>query len=139
MRDGDLRKLFKKHIPKFHWQPIETGAMGSGIPDTNWCFEGQEGWVEYKWSDRGLITLRPEQVGWIIERTRHGGNVKIAVRWTQYGEEYIGIFDGHMCEDFTRRSVIDNLEYMIYSSAGKPNIWVWNKIQEALLDRTYMV
>lgn len=79
--DGGLRKEFRKHLPAFHWQSVETGGTGQGVPDSNFCAPGGiEGWVEYKQTDGYAVTLLPEQVGWLSRRARMGGRVWIAVR-----------------------------------------------------------
>ncbi len=78
--DGGLRSLFRANLPKFHWVSVESGATGSGIPDMNYCCDGDEGWIEMKQTPGHRVPLRPEQVGWIARRVRAGGRVWIAVR-----------------------------------------------------------
>lgn len=94
--DGGLSGEFRKHLPGFHFQSIETGGTGRGIPDTNYAcefcagkshstliygaFVGVEGWIEYKTTDGWVLGLRPEQVGWIARRARMGCRVWVAVR-----------------------------------------------------------
>lgn len=80
MMDGNLRKLFKDHLPDFHWQSIETAGTGRGVPDSNYCFKGSEGWVEFKITKGYSVGLRPEQTAWILRRVRAGGRVFVAVR-----------------------------------------------------------
>lgn len=79
-RDGDLRAIFRRRLPDFDWQSVETGSTGRGIPDSNYCRDGSEGWIEFKAAKAWAVGLRPEQCGWILRRTRHGGRVWIAVR-----------------------------------------------------------
>lgn len=78
--DAGLRPLFRQHLPQFDWQSVETGGTGRGCPDSNFCVRGVEGWIEYKSTDGYEVSLRPEQIGWIARRVRHGGRVWIAVR-----------------------------------------------------------
>lgn len=78
--DGGLRPLFRAHLPQFDWTSIESGATGGGIPDSNFCSRGIEGWIEYKQTPGYTVTLQPEQIGWIARRVRHGGRVWVAVR-----------------------------------------------------------
>ncbi len=78
--DGGLRSLFRQHLPQFDWQSIESGLTGAGIPDSNYCREGREGWIEYKRTTGWTVPLEPEQVGWIARRARYGGRVLVAVR-----------------------------------------------------------
>jgi hypothetical protein len=78
--DGGLRALFRQNLPRFDWCSIESGTTGGGIPDSNYCALGVEGWIEFKQTPGHAVTLRPEQVGWIMRRVRYGGRVWIAVR-----------------------------------------------------------
>ncbi len=84
--DGGLRALFRQHLLWFDWCSVESGTTGRGIPDSNYCIKdavdgrGIEGWVEFKQTPGWTCPLRPEQVGWIMRRTRHGGRVHVAVR-----------------------------------------------------------
>jgi len=80
MIDGGLRKLFREHLPMVHWQSIETGGTGRGVPDTNGCFRGCEFWVEFKQTSGWVVSLRPEQIAWMSRRERSGGRTFIAVR-----------------------------------------------------------
>lgn len=80
--DGGLRVLFRDNLPTFHWQSVETGGTGLGVPDSNYCRLGAEGWIEFKATQGWTVTLRPAQVGWIDQRCRAGGRVWIAVRRT---------------------------------------------------------
>ena len=69
----------KIHLKKFlkdigHFQPIETGATASGVPDLNYCFEGIEVWIELKIIHGNKMKFRPTQVPWHIRRARFGGS-----------------------------------------------------------------
>ena len=90
--DDGLRPLFRKHIARCHWQSVETGGTGRGIPDSNYClpplvegYGGYEGWIEYKATKGYEVSLRPEQIGWIMQRGRAGGRVWVAVRRRHQG------------------------------------------------------
>lgn len=81
-RDGGLRAIYRKHLPRVHWVSIESPMTHSGIPDTNYCFGGVEGWIENKLvrrSDR--VEMQKGQPAWMERRHRAGGRVFIAVRW----------------------------------------------------------
>jgi len=78
--DGGLRKLFQARLPHVHWCSVETGSTGRGIPDSNGCIDSHEFWVEFKATENYSVELRPEQVGWLLRRTRAGGRTFIAVR-----------------------------------------------------------
>lgn len=85
MIDGGLRKLFRIHLPTFHWVSVETGLTEQGVPDSNYCVDGIEGWVEYKLSITNKVWLKPEQIGWHERRARAGGRTFIAVRFNHLG------------------------------------------------------
>lgn len=78
--DGGLRQIFREHLTDFDWVSIESGITGGGIPDSNYCSFGIEGWLEFKLATGYAISLRPEQIGWIARRCRYGGRVHVAVR-----------------------------------------------------------
>jgi hypothetical protein len=80
-KDGDLRPIFAQSLPTFHWVAVETGLLGRGIPDTEYCAPGgATGWVEFKQTTAWAVDLRPEQVAWLDRRSRMGGRALIAVR-----------------------------------------------------------
>jgi hypothetical protein len=79
-RDGDLRTIFRRKLPQFDWCSLESPLTGRGIPDSNYCHDGCEGFVEFKKTEGWAVQLRSEQVGWIMRRWRHGGRVWVAVR-----------------------------------------------------------
>lgn len=79
--DGHLRRLFRQNMPEAQWTPIETGATAAGVPDCEFCFPGGlQGWVEFKASKSLAVGLRPEQVSWLLRRSRIGGRCFVAVR-----------------------------------------------------------
>jgi hypothetical protein len=78
--DDGLRPLFRERI-QAHWQSIETGGTGRGVPDSNVCLPSAgERWIEFKATAGWAVTLRPEQIGWLVTRERHGGVTFVAVR-----------------------------------------------------------
>lgn len=80
-REVDFARLIQKNLPEVHWQRIETGGTGLGIPDLNYCCDGVEGWIELKSVASGWqVGLRPEQVAWLARRERAGGRTFVAVR-----------------------------------------------------------
>lgn len=132
MRDGDLRNIFKKNLPQFHWQPIELGAGGVGCLDANFCWNSIEGWIEYKKLQKNRIDLRPEQIGWVLQRIRHGGLVKVAVRLQEPGIDSLLLFDGSMVTDFTSKNLNDNYHLVQSSYHGSPRNWNWDDIKVAI-------
>lgn len=133
-RDGDLRKIFKKKLPQVDWQAVELGALGSGVPDTNFCHEGVEGWVEFKKLNKNGIDLRPEQIGWIKNRIRHGGLVKVALRMPDLADMLL-IFDGSMVTDFVSKSLNENMHHVRGDFIGGPKKWEWNQVLWILKER----
>lgn len=83
--DGNLRKLFQSHLPQVHWQSIESGMTGRGIPDLNGCHEASEFWIECKLTKHWSVSIRPEQIAWLSRRCRVGGRAFVAVRRTATG------------------------------------------------------
>ena len=67
-------------MPRVDWCTVETGMVNPGVPDSNFCYTGTEGWIEHKWTDGWEIPLKPEQIGWHARRGRAGGRVFVAVR-----------------------------------------------------------
>lgn len=81
MKESAFWQLVKKNLPNTHLQRIETGGTGRGIPDVNGCHNGVEFWVELKVVNAGKkIRLRPEQIGWLVKRSIHGGRSFVLVR-----------------------------------------------------------
>lgn len=155
MSDGDLRPIFRARVPPpVHWTSVETGGTGRGVPDSNFCADGVEGWIEYKVTAGWSVTLRPEQIGWLTTRARHGGRVFVAVR--------------RRCEEGPRRDWADDL-YLLEGAAarelreqglrqfavtknaptarrqagllgvwsGGPSAWDWQAVRDVLVSRCY--
>lgn len=121
--DGNLRVLFSKNLPQAHWQSIETGTTGAGVPDANYCCDGIEGWIEFKTVNHNKVTLRPSQIGWIERRIRNGGRCFIAVR----RRHELFLFDGE-----NSRSLDLKKSIFLFYSFGGPAKWNWNVVAEFL-------
>lgn len=142
MSDGHLRQLFQKHIPDFHWQGIETGSTGRGIPDMNYCFDGIEGWVENKLTSTRAVDLRPEQISWMERRTRRGGRTFVAVRRKHAGGPRKGppvdelwIYPGSLARDLYVKGLdAEDGPYPLLYSGGGPAKWGWEYVRTALLN-----
>lgn len=79
--DDGLRSQFRTNLRRgFHWNSIETGGTGKGIPDSEFCCESIARWIEFKWTDGWAVTLLPEQVAWHVSRAERGGTSFVAVR-----------------------------------------------------------
>src|SRR5215475_5876721 len=78
--DGNLRAMFRANLPDFDWLSVETHGTSRGVPDSNYCVDGKEGWIELKACDGWRVSIRPEQAAWAELRLRKGGRVFLAVR-----------------------------------------------------------
>ena len=138
--DGGLRGEFRRRLRNgWHWQSIEN-LVGLGVPDSNYCCDGVEGWVEYKQTEGWACTLRKEQVGWISERIRRGGRVFIAVRRKHSGGPRKGlavdelwIFKGEHAS-ILKKEGIRSVDPVYYGQGGPAN-WDWERI-ETLMKET---
>lgn len=143
MIDGGLGKEFQKHLPRFHWQRIESGLTGLGIPDLNGCKNGIEFWIENKCVRVGhKIKFQPGQVGWIERRRRNGGKVFIAVRYQIPGGprrgpaiDDIRLFSGNDVRalDTDPRGVRPLL-----SGQGGPSNWPWGLVESYLTSYQFL-
>ena len=80
-KERNLWALLRDNIKEVHWQRIETGITGSGVPDVNGCAKGKEFWIELKEVHSGnSLTLRPMQVAWLSKRAMNGGQVFVLAR-----------------------------------------------------------
>jgi hypothetical protein len=137
--DGGLRKLFHSSLKGFHWQAVETGLTGAGVPDSNFCKGGIEGWIEHKQTDAMAIKVKGAQVGWIEQRLRHGGRVFVAVRQTttagpRKGSARDGLWLYH--GSAIRRLYEVGLKHQDQRLGywpGPPNKWDWREIEQILL------
>lgn len=136
--DGGLRPLFHSRLKSgFHWQAIETGGTGRGIPDSNFCCGGVERWVEFKVTDAWAVGLSPEQVAWHTERQARGGVTFVAVRRKHDG----GVRKGSAVDELwlysgrdARRVRADGLRVApIAVFEGGPGVWDWERIRRILL------
>lgn len=77
-----LWALLKDHFPReVHSQRVETGGVGTGVPDVNLCSKaGGEVWWELKMIRGHKVNLSPQQVAWIWKRHKCGGAVFIIAR-----------------------------------------------------------
>lgn len=138
-RDGDLRTIWNANLVGWHLQHIETGGTGRGIPDTNYCYECREGWIENKRGEgvKGdIIKIRPEQIGWIERRHRAGGRVFVAVRrqvltayspdnWKRIDELWL------LGPEHVRLRKLDPANCRMVQKGG-PRNWDWSLIQAIL-------
>lgn len=142
--DGGLRSLFRERLRQgFHWQSIETGLTGLGVPDANFCCSGAEGWIEFKQTDAWAVTLRPEQAGWIYTRWRAGGRVLVAVRRQHSGGPRKGdpvdelwLWSGQWARELKRDGMLQPSSPHIAPIAvwsGGPGGWDWGDVRARVL------
>lgn len=144
--DGDLRPLFRDRLRAgFHWQSIETGLLNAGVPDACFGHESQrEGWVEFKQTREYAVTLRPEQVGWLVQRSRHGGRCFVAVRrWGQgtdgFFEDELWLWDGLYARElkthglrWLKKDEESASVALLGRWTGGPGNWDWGTIEHTL-------
>lgn len=136
--DGGLRGLFIKNLVGWHCQAIETGGVGCGIPDLNYCHGGVEGWIEMKQTAANAVNFDKEQVAWAERRLRTGGRVFAAVRRTTTAGPRKGpptdalyLFHGA----YIRSLYLDGLAACdpLLVCHGPPARWDWAAVKNILL------
>ena len=139
MRDGNLRQLFREHLPEAHWVPVETWSTGQGVPDSEYCFPGgASGWIENKKTSGWRVFIEPHQVAWLERRARAGGRCFVAIRRkTETGprrgkasDELILIRgrDARLLVDGDIKSIYDKVLHCY----GGPSRWDWEDVRRAL-------
>ena len=131
--DDGLRALFRANLRKgFHWQSVETGFTSRGVPDSNCCcVPGVEFWVEFKSVRRGwAVKIRPEQVGWLLTRERHGGRTFVAVRRRVEGADELYVYRGSVARDLKDRGL---LAVPLLRCSGGPSRWDWDAVSSILV------
>lgn len=142
MIDGGLRPLFHDRLRAgFHWQAIETGGTGQGIPDSNFCCATGEGWVEYKWTDGWDVRLKPEQVAWHVKRWLRGGRTWIAVRRQAAAGPRRGaavdelwMFEGRWARELRAGGLRSNAAPLLGRWSGGPALWDWAAVRRLLAE-----
>lgn len=129
--DGGLRALFRARVPPpAHWQSVETGGTSRGVPDSNVCCAGTETWIEFKTTRGWTVPLRPEQVGWIVARTRHGGRCLIATRQLGGMRDDLWIHDGRWARELRDGGLLAALPRGRWD--GGPESWDWTAVRRLL-------
>lgn len=138
--DGGLRQLFHARLREgIHWQAIETGGTGRGIPDSNYCCGGVEGWVEYKQTSAWSVGMRPEQVGWHLTRAQRGGRTFVAVRRQHDGGvrrgaavDELWLFQGTAVSSLARSGLLSD-DGLLGRWSGGPSQWDWVQVRDLLI------
>lgn len=135
MSDANLRQIFRKHLPLFDWQSVETWSTGRGVPDLNFCYNGVEGWIECKRTLAWKVNITPEQIGWIERRCRHGGRVFIAVRRMRAAGPRLGpaVDELYLLPGMAARSLnLQTSQPSGWAWFGGPSGWDWSEIKSRL-------
>lgn len=139
MSDGGLRQLFRDHLKAgWHWQSIETVLVSTGVPDSNGCCGGVEVWVEFKQTSGWAVTLRPDQIGWLVARSYRGGRCFVAVRrWTAAGPrkpaaDELWLLDGARARELKTGGLRANVGVLGVWRGG-PSAWDWAAVQSLLV------
>ena len=129
MIDGGLRKLFHSRLCG-HWQAVETGSTGKGIPDSNYCIDGVEGWIEFKKCKHWRVGIWPEQIAWIEKRARNGGRAFVAVRRAEDELWILAASAARYLKDPGLKGVPADL--ILAKFDGGPSKWDWKQIEMIL-------
>jgi hypothetical protein len=128
--DGDLRAIFRNHLPQVAWSSIETGAVEPGVADMNGCLNGVEFWIEMKRTFFSAVDVKPSQVAWHRLRQSKGGRTFFAVRRRS---DLFLISGSHAVE--LRREGLSGCPFLLFTDGG-PSGWDWRAILAILLNRT---
>jgi hypothetical protein len=131
--DGELRTLFRKHLPMVAWSTIETGGVEPGVPDFNGLYEGIEFWVEMKKTDAWAVEVKAAQVGWHKLRQSKLGRTFFAVRRRNAGDDELYLIQGNLAGTL-RDKGLRQCPYLIKTTGG-PSSWAWAAVLDALIRR----
>lgn len=127
MIDGNLRSLFRKHLPNAFWQSVESGSTAAGIPDSYFCFPYRvPGWIEYKNIRANAVKISSLQVAWHERHMRVGGRSFIAIR--RDGE--LMIFSGGDARKLFLEGLAGARPMGLWS--GGPARWKWPLVEVIL-------
>ena len=139
--DGGLATLLRAHFKHWHFQRIETGAIGAGVPDLNYCgLKIGEGWLELETCKGWRLEIRPEQNAWIQQRIRAGGRVHILARRTNAAGPRKGTAADELwvwCGCKVEALMISKLSLVLPLAVwrGGPAAWGWSELPSILTTR----
>lgn len=125
--DAGLRQIFRERLPRFDWCTVEMGVTSRGVPDSNYCCEGVEGWIECKQAKHWRTVIRPEQIGWAERRIDHGGKVFCAVRRAR---DELWLYHGSQMRYLLKQRLDECLTLGHWE--GGPAAWNWHRISQTL-------
>jgi hypothetical protein len=135
--DGELRTIFRQHLPMVAWTTIETAAVEPGVPDFEGCYQEIEFWVEMKKTDAWAVEVKPSQVAWHKLRQSKGGRTFFAVRRRSTAR---GLAVDELYLIHGKYAVVlkeEGLEHCphIMRCEGGPARWTWAAVLDALMRR----
>jgi hypothetical protein len=131
--DGELRTIFRQHLPMVAWTTIETAAVEPGVPDFEGCYEGVEFWVEMKRTDAWAVDVKPSQVAWHKLRQSKRGRTFFAVRRRNGGADELYLIGGQHAALLKEEGLRPCPA--IVKCEGGPSRWVWAAVLDALMGR----
>jgi hypothetical protein len=126
--DGDLRKIFRNHLPMVAWSTIETGAVEPGVADLNGLLNGVEFWVENKRTLAYAVEVKPSQVAWHRLRWAKRGRTFFAVR--RCGSE-LWLIEGRHALQLKDYGLRDCPTLLV--ADGGPARWPWARVLDLLV------
>ena len=138
--DGGLRAEFRERIPEFQWTSVETGGTSSGVPDSEFCHDASQAWLEFKKTDTTAVELRVMQISWMERRARAGGRVLVGVRRTHSGGprrgpaiDQLWLLDGRTPGAIKKFGLTTKFSYFLGMWDGGPDQWDWRAVRRILL------
>ena len=129
--DGELRTIFRRHLPRVGWTTIETGAVEPGVADANGCYQGVEFWVEGKLTDGYTVEVKPSQVAWHRLRASKGGRTFFAVRRRTARVDDLYMIRGRHAATL-KADGLRGCPLALHSEGG-PAKWSWPDVLELLM------
>jgi hypothetical protein len=131
--DGELRSIFRDHLPMVAWSTIETGGVEPGVADSNGLYDGVEFWVEMKKTLAWALDVKASQVAWHKLRQSKLGRTFFAVRRMHGKTDDLYVIHGKYAERL-RTSGLEGCPCLLLC-AGGPARWRWPAVLETLITR----
>lgn len=137
-KEQRLWQLLRSGLGRFgHWHRIEN-IVGDGTPDVNYAMSGAEGWLELKCIESiparkdtqlfGLNGLRPEQIEWLVARSRHGRAFIFA-----RASDHIFLVPGRHAPVFNAATLSRLKELSVFYHQGRMVRSKWQQLGDALV------
>jgi hypothetical protein len=99
------------------------------VPDSNYCVDGVEGWIEHKRARKGRVDLSAEQVAWAERRMRKGGRVFLAVR----EGARLCLFAGREMRTIRLNRGLIAAAPALGEWGGGPSRWGWGEVLDLII------